>query len=77
MLAVAFDLHRFDLLTALQLPLPDDRAAERTANAELSRLWRQGAGSPAAMRYAHPPQAREPAAPTPPPQPTGTPGSGP
>ncbi len=60
-LAVAFDLHRFDLLTALHLPLPDDRAAERMANAELSRLWRQGAGSPVAMRYDHPPRLAEPA----------------
>ncbi|MBL1100680.1 hypothetical protein [Streptomyces coffeae] len=76
-LAVAFDLHRFDLLTALHLPLPDDRAAERTANAELSRLWRQGAGSPAGMVYDHPPQPAEPVSPPQPPQPTGTPGGGP
>ncbi|MEU8827157.1 hypothetical protein [Streptomyces sp. NPDC048636] len=71
-LAVAFDLHRFDLLAALHLPLPDDRATERTANAELSRLWRQGVGSPAAMRYDHPPRAVDPAA-----APSPAPGTGP
>jgi len=37
----AFDLHRFDLLTALHLPLPDKPAAEQQLNAALSRFWNQ------------------------------------
>ncbi len=47
----AFDLHRFDLLTALHLPLPADRDAERALAGELCALWRQGV--PAALRYDH------------------------
>ncbi|MER5466386.1 hypothetical protein ABT010_38260 [Streptomyces sp. NPDC002668] len=39
---VAFDLHRFDLLSALRLELPTGQAAERAINAELSDFWRQG-----------------------------------
>jgi hypothetical protein len=39
----AFDLHRFDLLTALHLPLPADLTGEVTANQELSRFLRQPA----------------------------------
>jgi hypothetical protein len=39
----AFDLHRFDLLTALQLPLPANLTGEVTANQELSRFLRQPA----------------------------------
>jgi hypothetical protein len=35
-LRAAFDLHRFDLLSALHLPLPPDGAAERGQNRELS-----------------------------------------
>ena len=38
----AFDLHRFDLLTALHLPLPADAAAERRTVAQLSDSWLQG-----------------------------------
>ncbi|MFC1437022.1 hypothetical protein ABUW04_02035 [Streptacidiphilus sp. N1-10] len=38
----AFDLHRFDLLTALHLPLPADTAAERRTAAQLSDAWLQG-----------------------------------
>ncbi|HKT03656.1 MAG TPA: hypothetical protein VJT31_29360, partial [Rugosimonospora sp.] len=48
----AFDLHRFDLLDKLHLPLPADQTAERTACDALSLLWRQGAGQP--LRYRHP-----------------------
>jgi len=40
-LEVAFDLHRFDLLTALHLSLPADLTGEVTANQELSRFLRQ------------------------------------
>lgn len=39
----AFDLHRFDLLTALHLPLPANLTGEVTANQELSRFLRQPA----------------------------------
>jgi len=57
-LETAFDLHRFDLLTAMHLPLPADRTAERAANEELSRFLRQGV--PVDFRYAHG-EAQEPA----------------
>lgn len=40
-LEAAFDLHRFDLLTALHLPLPADLIGEVPANQELSRFLRQ------------------------------------
>jgi hypothetical protein len=40
-LEAAFDLHRFDLLTALHLPLPANLVGEVTANQELSRFLRQ------------------------------------
>ncbi|MFD9934246.1 hypothetical protein ACFWZ6_14080 [Streptomyces massasporeus] len=39
---VAFELHRFDLYTALRLPLPDDRQEERDMNERLCLEWRQG-----------------------------------
>ncbi|WP_105969182.1 hypothetical protein [Streptomyces geranii] len=48
----AFDLHRFDLLTALHLPLPADPEAERALNRELSSAWRQG--TPTTSHYDHP-----------------------
>ncbi|MEO5878160.1 MAG: hypothetical protein ABIS86_18155, partial [Streptosporangiaceae bacterium] len=55
----AFDLHRFDLLTALHLPLPPDAAAERLGNTELCDRWRQG--SPTGTVYHHPePTERDP-----------------
>lgn len=38
---VAFDLHRFDLLRALHLPLPADQEAERVLNDRLCTMWRQ------------------------------------
>jgi hypothetical protein len=40
-LEAAFDLHRFDLLTALHLPLPANFISEVAANQELSRFLRQ------------------------------------
>jgi hypothetical protein len=48
------DLHRFDLRTALHLPLPHDPAAERIANEELCDLLRQGV--PLRGSYEHPPR---------------------
>jgi hypothetical protein len=55
----AFDLHRFDLMDALHLPLPADDEAERSANAKLCDFWRQGLESP--TKYQHrdvpPPQS--------------------
>ena len=38
----SFDLHRFDLLTSLKLPLPHTRDQERQINQALCDLWRQG-----------------------------------
>lgn len=50
-LDMAFDLHRFDLLTALRLPMPGDRAEEKAANEALCDFWRQGA--PVPLTYEH------------------------
>jgi hypothetical protein len=47
----SFDLHRFDVLAALHLPLPADPAAERLANERLSRFWSQGV--PLQVHYVH------------------------
>ncbi|MFH7594742.1 hypothetical protein WDV06_06480 [Streptomyces racemochromogenes] len=41
-LSAAFDLHRFDLVTALHLPLPPDSDAEQVLNRRLTRFWAQG-----------------------------------
>jgi hypothetical protein len=41
-LRVAFDLHRFDLLTALHLPLPESREEEKAQNDDLSAFLLQG-----------------------------------
>jgi hypothetical protein len=38
----AFDLHRFDLLTALHLPLPESRAVETLNNGDLSDFFQDG-----------------------------------
>lgn len=57
----AFDLHRFDLLSALHLPLPADREAEERANDALGGLWRQGQPPKPPLRYEHP--SGEPSAP--------------
>ncbi|MGE5291830.1 MAG: hypothetical protein ACM3ML_32475 [Micromonosporaceae bacterium] len=48
----AFDLHRFDLLRALHLALPQDRNAEQASNRELSDFLRQGV--PVPFTYADP-----------------------
>jgi len=47
----AFDLHRFDLLKGLHLPLPATRDAERVANEALCDFLRQGV--PKNLRYMH------------------------
>lgn len=49
---VAIDLHRFDLLRSLHLPLPVDREAEREANRALCDFLRQGVPIP--LKYEHP-----------------------
>jgi hypothetical protein len=60
----AFDLHRFDLLVALHLPLPFSRATESLGNAELSDFLRRGqAWEPydePDFRYQHPREVRTP-----------------
>ncbi|HZN20788.1 MAG TPA: hypothetical protein VFB84_21795 [Micromonosporaceae bacterium] len=48
---VAFDLHRFDLLAALHLPLPDSPAEERAFNRRLSEAW--AIGVPLDVAYRH------------------------
>ncbi|WP_329213265.1 hypothetical protein OG352_00945 [Streptomyces sp. NBC_01485] len=63
----AFELHRFDLLAALHLPLPDSLQEERTLAQALCLHWRQGLPPPS--RYAHPLD------PTDPPYSPSTPGS--
>ena len=50
-LRVTFDLYRFDLLTALHLPLPADNDDERKQNTALSTWLRQGGQPPG---YHHP-----------------------
>jgi hypothetical protein len=50
-LQVTFDLHRFDLLVALHLPLPDDNAAEREQNGLLTAWLRQNGPPPPAYRH--------------------------
>ncbi|WP_055598911.1 hypothetical protein [Streptomyces aureus] len=41
-LRVAFDLHRFDLYSALRIDLPATRDEERQVNTTLCDFWRQG-----------------------------------
>jgi hypothetical protein len=48
---VAFDLHRFDMLAALHLPLPADSESERASNEVLSQFLRDGL--PHDFRFAH------------------------
>jgi hypothetical protein len=55
-LDAAFDLHRFDLLEALHLPLPLDRKTERIFNKDLSDSLRQGVQ--VNFRYTHGVQER-------------------
>ncbi len=59
----AFDLHRFDLIEALHLPLPDDPDEESVLASELSRFFAVAAPLPgdarrrlAGRRYAHAPK---------------------
>ncbi|WDV52809.1 hypothetical protein PV963_21735 [Streptomyces coeruleorubidus] len=47
----AFDLHRFDLLRALHLPLPAGRSQELAQAQEVCAYWRQG--MPVAFAYEH------------------------
>ncbi|MFG2955386.1 hypothetical protein ACGF5O_16820 [Streptomyces sp. NPDC048291] len=47
----AFDLHRFDLLRALHLPLPAGRSQEQAQAREVCGYWRQG--MPVAFAYEH------------------------
>lgn len=59
LLEVAFDLHRFDLLKALHLPLPADPARELKQNRNLARFFAgpRAEGElrpPAQWRYRHP-----------------------
>jgi hypothetical protein len=60
--SVAFDLHRFDLLDRLHLPLPSNQVAERQLADELCAMWRQGLD--VKLRYRH--GAGEPTTPQPP-----------
>jgi hypothetical protein len=58
---VTFDLHRFDLLTQLHLPLPADIEQERKIASQVSLMWRQGV--PPTLSYDHgqaPEAGREP-----------------
>ncbi|MFJ9037318.1 hypothetical protein ACIRF8_12100 [Streptomyces sp. NPDC102406] len=48
---VAFDLHRFDLLRQLHLPLPPGAGAERALSAEVCLMWRQEGDL--SLRYDH------------------------
>jgi hypothetical protein len=48
----AFDLHRFDALAALHLPLPDDPVAEASLNRQLSMFWVQDVPMQD-LRYVH------------------------
>ena len=73
MVEAAFDLHRFDLLTALHLPLPANLTGEVTANQELSQFLRQPAEYLHALTqaqrglnftYSHPAERNDPGAAT-------------
>ena len=48
---LAVELHRFDLLTAMRLPLPEDRLTEVIFNRNLSDFLRQG--KPENFKYHH------------------------
>ncbi|MFC8043371.1 hypothetical protein [Nocardia sp. NPDC057353] len=50
-LRTAFDLHRFDLVSALHLELPGTPADERDMNRRLCAMWAQGGEAPAAYRH--------------------------
>ncbi|KAF5990794.1 hypothetical protein [Streptomyces sp. WAC00263] len=51
----AFDLHRFDLVAALRLPLPADHAEERDQAKDVSAFWRQRTPVPFTYRHTDPP----------------------
>ena len=54
MMATAVDLHRFDVLQALHVPLPQDFAKEHEVNEELCRVLADGRPvSKEAFRYEH------------------------
>jgi hypothetical protein len=56
LIETAYDLHRFDLLTALHLTLPNTPIDEKITNKVLTRFWR-GEGLnpvPDGVSYAHP-----------------------
>jgi hypothetical protein len=61
-LHVAFDLHRFDMLRALDLPLPPDPTIERQWNQYLSQFFQYGLVDPAArmpaVHYQHRPDGQ-------------------
>jgi hypothetical protein len=44
-LETAFALHRFDMLAAMHLPLPENHKVERKANSNLSELFQYGRGA--------------------------------
>jgi hypothetical protein len=50
----AFDLHHFDLIAALHIPLPKDLSSERILNTQFCDFWRQGV--PIITSYDHPEQ---------------------
>jgi len=64
-LEVAFDLHRFDLMRALHLPLPTTPQQELTQNRHLTRWLAQGV--PLSLPYDHGEQSQPPAPPSGPP----------
>jgi hypothetical protein len=51
---VAFDLHRFDLLSSLHMTIPDRQQQERELNEQWCDYWRQGVPLKRDLRYAIP-----------------------
>ncbi|HEY8722126.1 hypothetical protein [Pengzhenrongella sp.] len=64
LLATAFDLHRFDLMTGLHLDLPTDPAREKEDNIKLSSFLAlrrtQNSGNAFPFDYSHAPTAQDP-----------------
>jgi hypothetical protein len=63
----AFDLHRFDMLNALHLPLPPNMAQEEEFNQQLSDFFTTGepiGGDPTTHIYQHPGEVALQQAPT-------------
>lgn len=50
-LCAAFDLHRFDLLKAIHVPLPGDGESERAIGIQMTRLW--SLRGPSDVKYHH------------------------